>query len=338
MQTLLSAEISAQPSVLARLRESQGPRLLRLGADLAERRPRGLLIAARGSSDHAAVYAQYLFGVRARLAVALAAPSLFTVYDAAPRLDGWIVLAISQSGASPDVVSVVAEARRQGAPSVALTDVASSDLARVADEVVPLCVGGERAVAATGTFTASLFALAHLVTGWSGADESRALAEVPDRVRAALAERERAAQVARGLASAELAYVIGRGFGFPVALEWALKLKEVAGLPAEPYSAADYRHGPIAVAAEGVPALLIDADGPARGDLTALAQQLRARGARVVRTSDDGAGDLRFPAGPEWLAPIPAAIVGQLLALELGLARGRDPDRPPGLTKITRTR
>lgn len=324
--------------MLARLRESQGPRLARLGARLAERRPRGLLIAARGSSDHAAVYAQYLFGMRARLPVALAAPSLFTVYAAAPRLDGWVVLAISQSGASPDVVGVVEEARRQGVPSLALTDDPGSDLARAADDVVPLCVGGERSVAATATFTASLFALAHLAAGWSGLEEARALAEVPERARAALLARQRAAEVAGELVPAERAYVIGRGFGFPVALEWALKLKEVAGLPAEPYSAADYRHGPIAVATEGVPALLIDAEGPARDDVAALAGQLRARGARVLRASDDGAGDLSFPRGPEWLSPIPAAILGQLVALELALARGRDPDRPPGLSKITRTR
>ena len=176
------------------------------------------------------------------------------------------------------------------------------------------------------------------MTGWSGTDETRALAAVPDRVHEALADHGRAAQVASELVSAEVAYVIGRGFGFPVALEWSLKLKEVAGLPAEPYSAADYRHGPIAVATAGVPALLIDADGPARGDLSALAQQLRERGARVLRASDDGAGDLIFPPGPERLAPIPATIVGQRLALELSLARGRDPDHPPGLTKITRTR
>jgi glutamine---fructose-6-phosphate transaminase (isomerizing) len=338
VETLLSVEIAAQPAVLARLRASEGARLTRLGARLAALRPRGLLIAARGSSDHAAVYAQYLFGLRARLPVALAAPSLFTVYDAAPRLDGWIVIAISQSGASPDVVSVVAEARRQGVPSVALTDNAASDLARVADEVVPLCVDGERSVAATATFTASLFALAHLVAGWCGVDESSALAAVPERAERALASRGPAAALTRELVSADLAYVIGRGLGFPVALEWALKLKEVCGLHAEPYSAADYRHGPIAVATEGVPALLIDVDGPARSDLAALAEQLRARGARVLRASDDGAGDLPFPAGPEWLAPIPAAIAGQLLALELGLARGRDPDRPPGLSKVTRTR
>lgn len=338
MGSLLSAEIASQPLVLARLRDAEGPRLARLGARLAERSPRGLLIAARGSSDHAAVYAQYLFGMRVRLPVALAAPSLFTVYDAAPRLDGWVVLAISQSGASPDVVSVVEEARRQGVPSVALTDDSSSDLARAAGDVVPLCVGGERSVAATATFTASLFALAHLAVGWSGVAEPRALAEVPERARAALLGRERAAEVAGQLALSDLAYVIGRGFGFAVALEWALKLKEVAGLPAEPYSAADYRHGPIAVATEGVPALLIDAHGPARDDLSALAHQLRARGAHVVRASDDDAGDLHFPHGPEWLSPIPAAILGQLLALELALARERDPDRPLGLSKITRTR
>lgn len=324
--------------MLARLRESQGERLIGLGARLAAQRPRGMLIAARGSSDHAAVYAQYLLGMRAGLPVALAAPSLFTVYDAAPRLEGWVVLAISQSGASPDVVSVVAEARRQGVLSVALTDTPDSDLARTAEHVVPLCVGGERSVAASGTFTASLFALAHLAAGWSGEDASGDLAEVPERARATLDASAHCAEVALGLADAGLAYVIGRGFGYPVALEWALKLKEVAGLAAEPYSAADYRHGPIAIATEGVPALLIDAAGPAREDLAALDRQLRARGARVLRASDDGAGDLCFPRGPEWLAPIPAAILGQRLALELALARGRDPDRPLGLRKVTRTR
>lgn len=296
------------------------------------------MIAARGSSDHAAVYAQYLFGMRARLPVALAAPSLFTVYDAAPRLEGWVVLAISQSGASPDVVRVVDEARRQGVPSLALTDDAGSDLARAAEEALPLCVGGERSVAATATFTASLFALAHLATGYAGASDAAELARVPDRAQAALETDAGVPAVAAALARAEIAYVIGRGFGFPVALEWALKLKEVAGLPAEPYSAADYRHGPIAVATEGVPALLIDAEGPARDDLRALASQLSQRGARIVRAADDGRGALSFPPGPEWLAPIPAAILGQRLAFALALARGRDPDRPLGLAKITRTR
>jgi glucosamine--fructose-6-phosphate aminotransferase (isomerizing) len=230
----LAREIFALPEALERFRAEEGARAGELGTRLAQLRPAGVMIAARGSSDHAAVYAKYLLGARAGVPVALAAPSLFTIYARAPKLAGWVVMAISQSGASPDVVRVVALARAQGCATVALTDRSGSPLAAAAEHVIGLRLGGERAVAATGSFTTTLYALAHLVAGWRGPDEP-ALARCPSSP----TRPRHAAGRARPPALAELRRaVIGRG-GFPVALEGAQA--ELAGVYAEP-SAADYRH------------------------------------------------------------------------------------------------
>lgn len=334
---VLEREIRAQPALLERFRADQAPASLALGARLAGRRPAGVLIAARGSSDHAAVYAKYLFGLRLGVPVALAAPSLFSVYHSPPRLEGWVVLGISQSGASPDVVAVVGEAREQGCETVALCDVADSDLARTAQHLIPLGVGGERSVAATGSFTTTLYALAHLASGWSGTPAEEALARVAENLASALGREREAQRVAHRLVDTDVCIVLGRGYGFPVALECSLKLKEIAGLFAEPFSSADYRHGPIALASSGLPALLIDLNGPTRGDIDALLAELRRRGAEPLRLSDQRGAELPLPSGPEWLAPIPATGLTQLLALHTAVARGHDPDRPSGLSKITRT-
>ena len=332
----LAREIFAQPDLLERFRVAEGAQLRELGAGIAARQPAGVMIAARGSSDHAAVYAKYLLGARARIPVALAAPSLFTIYERAPRLSGWVVIAISQSGASPDVLRVIESARAQGAPTLALTDRADSPLAAAAEHVVPLRLGGERSVAATGSFTTTLYALAHLVAGIRGEDEP-SLALVPELASRALAIQPEARALASTLASHASCALIGRGYGFPVALEWALKLKELAGVFAEPFSAADYRHGPIALASAGAPVFTIELAGPARADVRRLGRDLLERGARLVRVSDESDADLCLPAADEFLAPIPAAIAGQLLAFWLTRARGRDPDRPAGIQKVTRT-
>jgi glucosamine--fructose-6-phosphate aminotransferase (isomerizing) len=332
----LAREIFAQPERLERFAREAGARTSGLGNELAARRPVGVMIAARGSSDHAAVYAKYLLGARAGVPVALAAPSLFTVYARPPRLAHWVVLAISQSGASPDVVAVVDAAREQGCPTLAFTDLPDSPLGRAAEHVVPLLVGGERSVAATGSFTTTLFALAHLVAGWRG-ELDPALAGVPELAARALEQEPRARALAQALAAHANCAVIGRGYGFCVALEWALKLKELAGVFAEPFSAADYRHGPIALATAGAPVYALELPGPARDDVRRLGEELRARGALLYRVSDTDDADLRVALGEERLAPIPAAIAGQLLAFWLARARGHDPDRPSGLAKITRT-
>lgn len=333
---ILEREILAQPAVLERFRAREGARVIALGQALGARRPRGVLIAARGSSDHAAVYAKYLFGERLRLPVALAAPSLVTRYGVMPSLADWLVLGISQSGSSPDIVAVLEAAGSQGCFTLAITNTPGSSLARAAHEVVDLRVGEEHGVAATGTFTATLYALAHLACG-AAETRSAELDGVPGSVASTLDQGRRSADLARSLEDSDAAVVLGRGYAFPVALEWSLKLKEVAGLWAEPFSAADYRHGPIALARPGLVAFLVDPRGPGRVDLEALRAELVRRGVRTVRAGDDSEADLRFPEGPEWLAPIPAVVAGQLLALHLAHARARNPDRPPGLTKVTRT-
>ena len=333
---ILRGEIQAQPDALDRFRTREAERVRALGRRLAAHVETGVYIAARGSSDHAAVYAKYLFGERLRLPVALAAPSLVTRYGRLPRLEGWLVLGISQSGVSPDIVSVLEAARRGDCITVAITDRPDSPLGRVADEVIELHIGGERSVAATGTFTTTLYALAHLACAWAG--EEAPLGDVPERVRRTLDAEPAVAARARDLASVRACVVLGRGFSFPVALEWALKLKEVAGLWAEPYSAADYRHGPIALASRELAAFLIDPEGPARADLENLAGELSQRGVRVVRAADTPSAELPFAHGPEWLSPIPATVAGQLLAFHLARVRGRDPDRPlGGLAKVTET-
>jgi glucosamine--fructose-6-phosphate aminotransferase (isomerizing) len=294
------------------------------------------LIAARGSSDHAAVYAKYLFGAKLGVPVALAAPSLVTLYGRAPELAGWAALAISQSGVSPDVVAVIEAAGRQGCPTLAVTDRSDSPLARAAEHVVELHLGGERSVAATGSFTTTLAALAQLAAGYAGAPDAE-LARAPELAAQALALEPAARALGESLASAPACAVIGRGFGFPVALEWALKLKELAGVFAEPFSAADYRHGPIALAASGAPVFALELPGPAQADVQRLTADLRSRGARVARIAPDTDAALCLPSAAEHIAVIPAAIAGQLVASSLARARGRDPDRPAGLSKVTRT-
>ena len=337
MSSLLAREIHEQPRVLQRFRRREGKRVLQLGERIGRSRPVGVLIAARGSSDHAAIYAKYLLGQRLGVPVALAAPSLVTVYGASLRLEGWLVLAISQSGASPDVVAVLAAARDQGSQTLAITDRQDSDLAGAADEIVPLHVGGERSVAATGTFTASLYAIAHLCAGWEAREADEELDAVPHLLASALECEGQIRSLAAQLAEAEALVVIGRGFGFPVALEWSLKLKEVAAVSAEAFSAADYRHGPIALASSGAPVLVCDCAASVRPELSELEQELRACGAQVVRVSDGEAATVRLALGPEWLAAVPAAVPGQLLALHLARARGLDPDQAHGLRKVTKT-
>lgn len=341
----LEREIHEQPHVLARLLETAREPVERLAERIRAIAPGYLLIAARGSSDNAARYAQYLFGAENRLTVALAAPALFTAYARPPRLDGAVVLAISQSGQSPDVVAVVDEGRRQGALTIALTNHPESPLGRAAEVVLALGAGDERAIAATKTYTGQVLVLAMLCAALDG-DPARwaALATVPDRVTEALGSLAAARAVAHRFASVARLVVLGRGFNHATAWEIALKLKETTYVVAEPYSWADFRHGPIAIVDPGFPVLVVAPTGAVGGDVIDLCDQLAARGAELLAISDRAdvlaCASTRFPLAegmPEWLSPIAAVVPGQLFALALAQARGIDPDRPRGLSKVTRT-
>lgn len=344
----LEEEIGEQPEVAARLLRDAGPEVRRVAARIRRARCRYVVIAARGTSDNAGVYAQYVLGARNGLPVALAAPSLSSVYAAPVRFDGAAVIGISQSGASPDVVSVIDAARSQGRPTIAITESPDSPLARAAELVIHLRAGEEHAVAATKTYTAELLAIAMLSMALEGLDpssDSRLLA-VPDAIGTALRAADQAAEAAAALADVDRAFVIGRGFGFATARELSLKLKEVAGVFAEAYSAADLVHGPLTLVGEEVLVVAVvpagrTADG-LRTLLLRLGDETRARRLVLSDRADLRAlGDrsIDLPGGlEEWLAPIPDIVPGQLFAVALARAAGRDPERPPLIRKVTRTR
>jgi glutamine---fructose-6-phosphate transaminase (isomerizing) len=358
--SLARQEIAQQPEVIARLLERERPALRALAGELRRRRPRYAVVAARGSSDNAARYAQHVLGRMLRLPVVLATPSLHTLYNAPPRFIDAIVIGISQSGASPDVVSVVAEGARQGAMTVAITNEPTSPLAAAAAHVVDLGAGEERSVAATKTYTASLAAIAALAAEGDGAlcDDvaglPRALADqlaLTAHALPALAiqARQEAGRVSHPAADAAVAAaadwerltVVGRGAHYATAFEAALKVRELAGIVAEAYSPADLLHGPIATTGPGQPLLAIAPAGPTEGSMRELVATARERGARVAAIGHDAAlGDpfLELVDVPEWLGPVVAIVPAQLLAVGLAERRGVDVDAPFGLSKITMTR
>ena len=344
----LSDEINEQPDVVARLLDREGRRIDALGARLRERGPGLVVMAARGSSDHAALYAQYLIGIRSGLPVMLATPSTVTLYGAAARLDHAVVIGVSQSGRSPDIVEVVASARAAGAPTIAITNDPSSPLAEAAAEVIPLHAGEERAIAATKTYTASLAALARLSLALAPSEDplaARELAEVPSAIRAALATDDQARRVAGWLAgTGDRAVILGRGVEYATAREWTLKLQELAQVFALPFSMADFEHGPWALLEPGLPVLAVVPRGPGHVERLALLRRVREIDARVVAVSDDPEalaiddGLALSPGTPPWLGPLVSIVPGQLLAVHLARARGRDPEAPRLISKVTLTR
>ncbi len=342
----LSREIHEQPEILARLLDEQAGTAAQVAGVIRDREVCYAVFAARGTSDNAARYAQYLFGSLNGLPVALATPSLFTVYHTPPRLRQALVLGISQSGQSPDIVGVVEEGRRQGALTVAVTNTPDSPLGDAAEYVVALGAGEEKAVAATKTYTAQLGALALLAVHL--ADDDGRLAElkrVPAAVEQTLTLEETIAAAAHRYAHATECVVLGRGFNYATAFEVALKLKELTYIVAEPYSSADFRHGPVAIVERGFPVIGIAPQGAVYADMRSLIEELSERDAALSIISerdellDLARVPLRLPAPvPEWLSPFVCIIPGQLLALHVTLAKGYDPDHPRGLTKVTETR
>jgi glucosamine--fructose-6-phosphate aminotransferase (isomerizing) len=350
----LHDEIVEQPERARELLARRSDHVAGIARALAGRRIDLVLVAARGSSDHAAIYALYLFGTLHRIPVALAAPAITSVYGVAPRLEHALVIGISQSGRSPDVVGVLDAARRQGAPTVAITNDPASALATTAEHVIDIGAGPELATAATKTYTLSLLAVAMLVaaldggTGFAGDAAARAdaLARVPDVMAAALAGEGAAEAVARERAELDRCIVLGRGFEYATAREWALKLKELAQVAADPYSSADFQHGPLALVEPGYPILAVAPSGATlAGQRELLARLQEEHAVDLVVMSDDEAtcalGDaaLRVPIAPaEWLSPLVSALPAQLFAYHLTRARGLDTEQPRWISKVTLTR
>jgi glutamine---fructose-6-phosphate transaminase (isomerizing) len=341
----LATELREQPEALERLLDRQAG-AAREAARLFRRRDvRYVLIASRGSSGNVARYAQYLLGRAHRVPVMFATPSLYTIYGQPPRLDGGVVIGISQSGASPDVVAVLAEAREQGRPTLAITNDVGSPLARTAEAVLPLEAGEEHAVAATKTYVNSLAAIALLFAEGDDATAREELARMPEAL---------AAQIELSLGdppsleeyrdSVGLT-VVARGVNYGTGFEIALKIRELSGLITEAYSPADLMHGPIAAIQPGWPVVVVAPSGPARPSVEEIVPPLRARGARLVAVSDVRAVLRRAqtrlelaPGVPEWLSPLTAVVPGQVTAMRLASLRGLDVDHPAGLRKVTLTR
>ena len=339
-------EIHEQPAAMRRLLELGAPVFERIGELVRRHPPKFVVIAARGSSDHAALYAQYLLAVRNGLAAALATPSTITLYGARPRMVDALVLGISQSGQSADIVAVLDEARRQGALTIAITNDGSSPLAQAAAEVVELHAGPELATAATKTYTAQLLAAALLSLALTPASkqERRDLAAVPDQMEAALGASAAASTIAAGHSQLTRAVVLGRGYDYATAREWALKLQELAHVLAQPYSAADFEHGPLALIEPDFSVLAVAPAGLLSDVQSALLRRLHeSHGARLLLISHEGEGlgpdeQLPMPAGVAgWLSPLVSIIPGQLYAYHLTRVKGLDTEQPRSISKVTST-
>lgn len=332
---LLHDEIFEQPERLAHVLDvnrsvTADARNLLSGPDVLH-----VVIAARGTSDNAARYAKYVWATRLGLPVTLAAPSLHTRYNKAPRFDGAAVVGISQSGESPDLVAVVEQARAQGRPTIAITNEIHSPLAMMSDVVVPLHAGPELSVAATKTYTTSLMAIAMI----SCRDEW--LNRVPEAVSDTLGLESDIEQAVADLGPIDKAVTLGRGYNHSTAFEWALKLQEMAYVFAHAFSPADFAHGPFAVLDRNFPVLAAVPVGPVAADSFAtLERAMSERNASVLAITDTdtpGIPSIRVPSTQEFTSPMVFITAAQLFTLHMALLKGVDPETPRGLKKVTRT-
>lgn len=339
-------EILEQPEVAARFLATQTDRIAEIVASWDGQAIDHVVIAARGTSDHAALYAQYVLGVRHRLSVGLGTPSITSLYGVTPRLDRTLVVGISQSGTSPDIVGVIAAARAQGAPTLAITNAADSALADAAAATIDVSAGPEQAIAATKSYTAELLAVAALSAALSGDPvDAAAVADIPELLARTLGSEPEIERIAQDHAGITRALMLARGYEYATAREWALKVKELAHVFADPYSAADFQHGPLALVEAGVPVLAVARQGVTAAGLVALFERLRTDLDADLTVVSDVPEALALatrpvalpPAPAEWLAPIASIVPGQWYALHLTRARGLDPEAPRNLIKVTRT-
>jgi glucosamine--fructose-6-phosphate aminotransferase (isomerizing) len=343
---IFEQEVREQPESVARLLARGRGDVETIADAIRAHAPRFVVIAARGSSDNAARYGQYLFGIHNRLTVALSAPSIITHYGAVPSLSDALVIGVSQSGQSPDVAAVLGEGRRQGAITLALTNDPASLLAQQAAFVLPLHAGPERAVAATKTYTAQLVALAMVSAALERSGERWGeLGTLPARMAEALDLWAAAPADLSALRDRPRLLVVGRGYNLATVFELALKIKETSYVMADPYSSADFLHGPAALLDQSVPVLAVAPTSRAFDDLDAVIRLARERRAPVIAISDSPEflekAEIRVPlpaAVPEWLTPMVAIVPAQLFAQSLAEARGLTPDAPRGLSKVTLTR
>lgn len=342
----LHSEIFEQPERLASLLEEQKQTVIAIAKAIQLHNVQYAFLAARGTSDNAGRYANYLWGAHNGLPLALATPSLFTYYQKPPRLQDALVVGVSQSGQSPDIVSVLQEGRRQGCLTLAITNAPDSPLANTADYVLDIQAGEEKAVAATKTYTAELMAIAMLSAALHSSEEHwNELAHVPQWAKQSLTLDAAIARISERFRYMSQCVVLGRGFNYATAFEWALKLKELTYIIAEPYSSADFQHGPIAMVEGGFPILAVAPTGKVQDSMRDMLTRLRKeQDAELVVISDD-ADALSLaqspisipPQIPEWLTPLVSILPAQLFACHLTQVKGYDTEKPRSITKVTET-
>lgn len=342
----LQSEIFEQPERLSALLQNQRGTAEKIARTIRKHDIRWVFLAARGTSDNAGRYANYLWGAQNGLPLALATPSLFTYYAQPPQLRDALVIGISQSGQSPDIVSVLAEGARQGCLTMAITNEPASPLARNADLVMDIQAGPEKAVAATKTYTAELMAVAMLSAALAENKSFwKELEKVPGWTEKVLKQDAPIARMAERYRYMRQCVVLGRGFNYCTAFEWALKLKELTYVVAEPYSSADFRHGPIAMIEGGFPVMAVAPSGKVFDTMLEMLGKLRhEQSAELVVISDVkralslAQSPILLPAGmPEWLTPVVSILPAQLFAGHLTRAKGYDPEKPRTIGKITET-
>jgi glutamine---fructose-6-phosphate transaminase (isomerizing) len=342
----LHSEIFEQPQRLASLLDQQKQTILEIAKAIRSRDVQYAFLAARGTSDNAGRYANYLWGAHNGIPLALATPSLFTYYQTPPKLNNALVIGVSQSGQSPDIVSVLEEGRRQNCLTLAITNVPDSPLAKTADFVLDIQAGSEKAVAATKTYTTELMSIAMLSAALGNSEERWSeLASVSKWAEQTLALDPQIEQMAQRYRYMSQCVVLGRGFNYATAFEWALKLKELTYVIAEPYSSADFQHGPMAVVESGFPVLAVVPNGKVHNSMMEMLTRLRKqRNAELVVISDNAdalalaQSPMRLPPQmPEWLTPLVGIIPAQLFACHLTTVKGYDTDTPRNITKVTET-
>ncbi len=343
----LHSEILEQPTCLERLLSSQKKSVEKIAAVIQAQDIRFAFLAARGTSDNAGRYANYLWGAMNGLPLALATPSLFTYYQQPPKLNNALVVGISQSGQSPDIVSVLQEGKRQGNLTLAITNETDSPLAQSADFVLDIEAGPELAVAATKTYTTELMAIAMLSAALAGeAARWEELEQVASWVSEALRQDEIVRQLAQRYRYMQQCVVLGRGYNYATAFEWALKLKELTYVEAEPYSSADFQHGPVAMVARGFPVMAVLPKGKVFDSMIVLLKHLQTdllAELVVISNSTEVLSMAQAPFKisaevPEWLSPLVAIVPAQLFSYHLTLAKGYDADQPRTISKVTETR
>ncbi|MDY6847480.1 MAG: SIS domain-containing protein [Chloroflexota bacterium] len=344
-ETHLYREIHQQPALIRKLVNHPQEPIKALAKQIKDRGIKHIFIAARGTSDNATRYAKYLLGAHNRMVVSLAAPSLFTIYGQPPDLSNTLVLGISQSGKSPDIVSVLKEGQKQGALTAAITNFPESDLGKTADIVLDLQAGEEFSLAATKTYTTELTSLAILSAAFDDTNQLQEdLKALPDKIDLIFENEPLFDELAERYRYMTHCVTIGRGFNFASAFEFSLKLKELTYTIAEPYSSADFLHGPIALMDRGFPAFVFALEGKMIAEMEMLIEKVQNRLAEVILISNHP-GLLKMtehtmilPSGiPEWLSPIPAILPAQMFAMYLAHTRGIDVDNPRGLNKVTET-